>query len=78
MDEPFIPAVSNPGRVSFSEDGTRWSCTRDEFVVHRDPETGEEAYWLQMQITRFDNAGDPLPPQIIYTDRPPPTLKEPL
>lgn len=41
--KPFVPTVENPGRVSFSEDGTMWSCTRDEFIVYRDENVNEGA-----------------------------------
>ena len=72
MSELFVPTVENPGRVSFSEDGTTWACTRDEFVRYSD---GGE---LQMLITRFAPAGSPLPPQHRYVDKPYPLypLKE--
>lgn len=75
MDEPFIPTVENPGRVSFSEDGTSWSCTRDEFIIHRD-ENGKETYVLQALVTLFRPAGSPLPPQTTYVEGPFPSLTE--
>jgi len=63
-EEPFIPTVSNPGRVSFSSDGTRWSLTRDEFLITPD---GHE---MQMVITRFAKTGSELPPAVRHVDWP--------
>ena len=75
MTELLYPTAENPSRVSFNEDGTMWSRTRDEFIIYRD-EKGNERGTMQMLVTLFRPAGSPLPPQTIYTDRPFPRLGE--
>jgi hypothetical protein len=70
VNEPFIPTVDNPGRVAFSEDGSHWVCTRDEFIQW------SNGGGLQMLVTILRPAGSVLEPATKYVDEPSPLKLE--